>query len=177
MSSLNLNSTVRIVSKTGAQQRTSIREVIKLGSGKAYEGIIMLDEWPSLLAAYQAELAEPLVSMNERIRIACKESQKAHWWAQKGLYENARAANRTPTAADAMEAGAEFKEAEKKLVKLLQEEYDLFQQGHQIPVVAVATPMPEPVAAVVEEPAPALAAITEQQSGIYLNTRSRSIWL
>jgi hypothetical protein len=174
MSSLNLNSTVRIVSKTGAQQRTSIREVIKLGSGKAYEGLIMLDEWPSLLAAYQAEVAAPLVSMNERIRVACKESQKAHWWAQKGLYENARAANRTPTAADAMEAGAEFKSAEQKLMKLLQEEYDLFQQGHQPPAAAaVAAVIEEPVA----EPEPALIPVTEQESGIYLNTRSRSVWV
>jgi hypothetical protein len=176
MSSLSLNTTVRVVSKTGAEKRTSIREVIKLGSGKAYEGIIMLDEWPSLLAAYQAELADPLATINERIRIACKESQKAHWWAQKGLYENARAANRTPTAADAMEAGGELNSAEQKLIKLLQEEYDLFQQGHQPP--AVAAPV---AAAVVEEPVavaePALIPVTEQQSGIYLNTRSRSVWV
>jgi len=173
MSSLTLNTVVRVVRKSGAQQRTTIREVIKLGSGKAYEGLIMLDEWDELYAAYQAEVAAPLVSINERIRIACKESQKAYWWAQTGLYENARAANRDATAADAMEALNEFKELEQKLANLLQEEYDLFQQGHQPPAVEEPV-VEEPV---VEEPVATLAPVTEQESGIYLNTRSRSVWV
>ena len=158
--SLTLNSTVRIVSKSGSQQRTTVREVIKLGSGKAYEGIIMLDEWPSLLEAYQAEMADPLATINESIRLACKTCHKALWWAEVGIHQYARAGNREATAAEAMEAGAEFKEAEEKLSKLLQEEFDLFQQGYQVPV-----------------PAPELAPITEQQSGVYLNTRSRSAWV
>jgi hypothetical protein len=159
---LTLNSTVRIVSKSGSQQRSTIREVIKLGSGKAYEGLIMLDEWPGLLQAYQAELADPLATINERIRLACKECHKAIWWAEVGFHQYARAVNREATAAEAMEAGAEFKEAEEKLTKLLQEEYDLFQQGYQAPA---------------HVPAPELAPVTEQQSGVYLNTRSRSIWV
>jgi len=77
MSSLTLNSSVRIVSKSGSQQRTTIREVIKLGSGKAYEGIIMLDEWPSLLEAYKAEQINPRATMKERIISATKDLHKA----------------------------------------------------------------------------------------------------
>jgi len=157
--SLNLNSTVRIVSKTGAQQRTSIREVIKLGSGKAYEGLIMLDEWPSLLEMYEAEMADPMATITERVRIALKECQKALWWAEVGLYKNARVENRDPTAEDAMEAGGDYKEAQKKLTNLYMEQCSLFQQGHQPPATAALVP------------------IAEQQSNVYLNTRSRSIWI
>lgn len=77
MSSLTLNTSVRIVSKSGSQQRSTIREIIKLGSGKAYEGIIMLDEWPSLFEAYRAEQNNPHVTMKDRILSATNDLQKA----------------------------------------------------------------------------------------------------
>lgn len=74
---LTLNSSVRIVSMNGSQQRTTIRDIIKVGSGKAYEGIIMLDEWPSLLEAYKAEKENPVAAMKDRILCAKKNLQKA----------------------------------------------------------------------------------------------------
>jgi hypothetical protein len=74
---LTLNTNVRIVSRSGSQQCMSVREVIAIGSGKAYEGIIMLDEWQSLLEAYKAEQDKPLVVMKDRINYAKKSLHKA----------------------------------------------------------------------------------------------------
>jgi hypothetical protein len=165
MSSLALNSTVRIVSRSGSEQRTTIRDVIKIGSGKAYEGIMMLDDWPSLLEAYEAEQAAPLTAIKEMLRLAKKTCQKAAWWLKTGLYEAAQMEGRNATIAEVIEAEADFKSAEHKLIVAQEEEFVFYHQAYQADT-SYPPPTNEPLA---EEPV-----TQEPVSSIYLNTRSRS---
>ena len=77
MSSLTLSSTVRIINKnSGLKEKITIRDVISRGPGSAYDGLMMLDEWDELLAAFNAEKDQPLMVMKNMIETTAKDVLK-----------------------------------------------------------------------------------------------------
>jgi len=71
--------------REGRNHETTVREVLALGSGNAYDKLRALESWPQLLSKYEAETDDPFGSLNEKIRVALKQKAKAEWWLQTGL--------------------------------------------------------------------------------------------
>jgi hypothetical protein len=77
MPSLTLSSTVRIINKnSGLKEKITIRDVISRGSGSAYDGLMMLDEWDELLASFIKEKDQPLMVMKDMIETTAKDVLK-----------------------------------------------------------------------------------------------------
>jgi hypothetical protein len=71
--------------REGQNHETTVREVLALGSGNAYNKLRALESWPQLLSKYEAETDDPFGSLNEKIRVALKQKAKAQWWLETGL--------------------------------------------------------------------------------------------
>jgi hypothetical protein len=72
----------------GESYETNIRDVIAKGSGNAYEKLQGLESWPHLLAKYEEEISDPLLVINDRIRLTYKQKMKAEWWLEDGLTQS-----------------------------------------------------------------------------------------
>jgi hypothetical protein len=66
----------------------TVREVLALGCGRAYEQLRALEGWPRIVAAYEAECANQTTALSVRFAKAFKQRTKALWWLEHGLREN-----------------------------------------------------------------------------------------
>jgi hypothetical protein len=66
----------------------TVREVLALGGGRAYEKLRALEGWPRIVAAYEAECANQTTALSTRFATAFRRRSKAYWWLEHGLREN-----------------------------------------------------------------------------------------
>jgi hypothetical protein len=123
----NLNTKVYVASKNGMKEESTMRDVLILGRGKAFETLKAMDYFESLVAELKKEQESPLEVLTENARVARKNVEKAYWWWAKGVYDVSLGA---PTEGLLLEAQAEFNQA----MSILQEANNalLRQEGEQI---------------------------------------------
>jgi hypothetical protein len=109
------------VSKAGKKETLTVREVIDRGHGKAYEAMMMFDEWEVFVQDYLAEKGPRLEELKVKLKTLTKEVEKARWWVDEGIYKQSREAARYITAGESEEAYSEWKEMEMELTRRLDE--------------------------------------------------------
>jgi hypothetical protein len=118
---MTLNTRVHVVSKSGKKETLTVREVIERGHGKAYEAMMMFDEWNVFIQDYLAEKNSRLEELKVRLKGFTKEIQKARWWLEEGIYKEAKAVARIITHEESEDAYREWKEIEMELTRSLDE--------------------------------------------------------
>jgi hypothetical protein len=119
---MSLNTRVHIVSKTGKKETLTVREVIDRGHGKAYEAMMMFDEWEVFVQDYLAEKGPRLEELAGKLKVLTKEVEKARWWVEEGIYKQAReATNFLVLAEEEAAAHREWKDIEMELTRRLDE--------------------------------------------------------
>jgi len=103
-----LNTKVYVASKNGVKEESTMRDVLTLGRGKAFETLKAMDYFESLMAELKKEQESPLEVLTENLRVARKNVEKAHWWMATGLYQLTLG---TPTDKDVLEARTEYENA------------------------------------------------------------------
>jgi hypothetical protein len=103
-----LNSKVLVANRNGVKEEATVRDVITLGQGKAFETLKALDCFESLLVQLKKEQERPLDTLSEELRVARKIMEKAKWWVTTGVYML------TPTDKEVLEAQGEYERAHKK---------------------------------------------------------------
>jgi len=73
------------VANNGSNEQKTIREVIALGCGKAYEVLSTKPYWNDLLAAYVAEQTQPLAVLEKKIYKSYAALKSAEWWFKDGM--------------------------------------------------------------------------------------------
>jgi hypothetical protein len=66
----------------------TVREIMALGCGRAYQQLRGLEGWPGIVAAYEAERTDRLAALRVRFAKLFKQRTKALWWLEHGLREN-----------------------------------------------------------------------------------------
>lgn len=105
-----LNSKVFVVKSYGMKEETTVRDVLTLGQGKAFEGLKAMDCFQTLVENLQNEKDRPLDVLTENLRLARKVMEKARWWLN-GVYML------TPTEKEVLEAHEEYGQAYTKWQK------------------------------------------------------------
>jgi hypothetical protein len=118
---MSLNTRVHIVSKAGKKETLTVREVIDRGHGKAYEAMMMFDEWEVFVQDYLAEKGPRLEELKMKLKELTKEVEKARWWLEEGVYKEAKALARFITHEESEQAYREWKEFETELTRRLDE--------------------------------------------------------
>jgi len=118
---MNLNTRVHVVSKAGKKETLTVREVIDRGHGKAYDAMVMFDEWKMFVEDYLAEKGPHLEELKVQLKRLTKELEKASWWLEEGIYKQARETARFITQEESEEAYKEWKEIEMDLTRRLDE--------------------------------------------------------
>lgn len=98
-----------------------MREVIDRGHGKAYDAMVMFDEWKMFVEDYLAEKGPHLEELKVQLKRLTKELEKANWWLEEGIYKQARETARFITQEESEEAYKEWKEIEMDLTRRLDE--------------------------------------------------------
>jgi hypothetical protein len=106
-----LNSKVFVVKSYGVKEEATVRDVLTLGQGKAFEGLKVMDCFQTLLADLQNEKNKPREVLTENLRVARKVMEKARWWLNTGVYML------TPTEKEVLEAQEEYRQAYTKWQK------------------------------------------------------------
>jgi hypothetical protein len=93
-----LNTKVLVANKNGLKEEATVRDVLILGQGKAFETLKGMDCFESLVADLQKEKDNSVEYLTEKLRLARKKLHKARWWLSKGVYFD------TPTEEEICEA-------------------------------------------------------------------------
>lgn len=94
----SLTTKVYVANKDGVKEESTVRDVITLARGKAFETLKALDCFESLVAQLEEEKEKPIEVLTENLRLARKNMEKARWWVTTGVYF------RTPTEDEVNEA-------------------------------------------------------------------------
>jgi hypothetical protein len=97
----SLNTKVLVANKNGLKEEATVRDVLILGQGKAFETLKGMDCFESLVDDLQKEKDSSVEYLTEKLRVARKKLHKARWWLTKGVYFD------TPTEEDLCEAEEE----------------------------------------------------------------------
>jgi hypothetical protein len=81
-----LTTKIYVANKNGIKEESTVRDVIILGQGKAFDTLKTMDCFESLVAQLQNEKERPLEVLTENLRVSRKNLEKAHWWMSAGLY-------------------------------------------------------------------------------------------
>jgi len=81
-----LNTKVYVANKNGMKEEATVRDVLSLGQGKAFETLKAMDCFESLMADLQKEKDNSVEYLTEKLRVARKNLHKARWWLVKGVY-------------------------------------------------------------------------------------------
>ena len=125
---LNLNTNVYHTNRYGVKEITTVRGIIRLGHGKAYDALKASPNWLSILANFNAEQEDPLGAISEKVRLAHKKFEKAAWWYDEGLSVHVLEYNREASSHERKEAFDEYKAAEEELRKCRKEHELLIQR-------------------------------------------------
>jgi hypothetical protein len=75
------------VANNGINEQKTIREVIALGGGKAFDVLSTKPYWNDLMAAYVAEQTNPQGVLEEKVYKAYATMKSAEWWFNVGMGE------------------------------------------------------------------------------------------
>jgi hypothetical protein len=100
-----LSTKIYVANKNGVKEEATVRDVITLGQGKAFQTLKAMDCFDSLIAQLQKEKERPLETLTETLRLSRKNLYKAHWWASTGVYML------RPTDNEVLEARTEYEQA------------------------------------------------------------------
>lgn len=96
---------VYMANKNGVKEETTVRDLITLGRGKAFETLKKIDWFESLMAQVETEKNKPIEVLTENLRVARKNAEKALWWMREGVYVL------SPTEKEVLEASTEYENA------------------------------------------------------------------
>lgn len=102
-----LSTKVYVANKNGLKEEATVRDLITLGRGKAFETLKKIDWFESFMAELEAEKERPLESLTENLRVARKNAEKARWWMATGL----SALTLAPSEEEVREALTEYENA------------------------------------------------------------------
>lgn len=100
-----LSTKVYVANKNGVKEETTVRDLITLGRGKAFETLKKIDWFESIMAQVEIEKKKPIEVLTENLRVARKNLEKARWWLKEGVYVL------TPTEKEVSEASREYEDA------------------------------------------------------------------
>lgn len=103
-----LNTKVYVASKNGMKEESTMRDILTLGRGKAFETLKAMDYFESLMAELKKEQESPLEFLTENARVARKNLEKSCWWCVKGVYDVSLG---SPTQQEVLEARTEYENA------------------------------------------------------------------
>lgn len=81
-----LNTKVLVANKDGLKEEATVRDVLTLGQGKAFETLKAMDCFESLVSQLEEEKKGSIDYLTENLRLARKRLHKARWWLTKGVY-------------------------------------------------------------------------------------------
>lgn len=102
---LTLTTKVYVANKNGVKEEATVRDILTLGRGKAFETLKAMDCFEGLLAKLEQEKNRPLELLTEDLRVARKNAEKARWWMREGVYVL------SPTEEEVLEASREYEDA------------------------------------------------------------------
>ena len=98
------------VANNGSNEQKTIREVIALGCGKAYDVLSTKPYWNDLLVAYVAEQTQPLAVLEKKITKAYGALKRAEWWFNEGMNDTHPDDDQWNEAHDAWAAAATYRD-------------------------------------------------------------------
>ena len=102
-----LTTKVYMANKNGVKEESTVRDILTLGQGKAFETLKTMDWFESVMEQVEAEKERPIESLTESLRVARKNLEKAHWWMATGL----SALTLAPSEEEVREALTEYEDA------------------------------------------------------------------
>jgi len=110
-----------------ANEQKTIREVIALGCGRAYDVLSTKPYWNDLMAAYVAEQTQPLAVLEKKITKAYGALKRAEWWFNEGMHDTHPDDEQWNEAHDAWAAAASYRDQlvteHERLAKRIDEEW------------------------------------------------------